>query len=139
MSGLQGGDIALVRRPAATFRRQLADSVENCVHCLFGSMNVSFGNTECLVRVVHARSSGGAGRPLSLALLPFTHRRQLCVRQRTLGQIASMPATGQEAPFAKIPGSRHSTERWIVAAVICMENWRSVRGQFQASICENAR
>ena len=50
-------------------------------------------------RVVHARSSQGAGRPLSLALLPFTHRRQLCVSQRTLGQFASMPATGQEQPI----------------------------------------
>jgi hypothetical protein len=46
------------------------------------------------VWVVHARSSQGGGRPLSLALLPFTHRRQLGVRERTLGQIASMPATG---------------------------------------------
>src|SRR5438128_898842 len=44
-------------------------------------------------RVVHARSSQGAGRPLSLALRPFTHRRQLCVRQRPLGRIASMPTT----------------------------------------------
>jgi hypothetical protein len=61
MSGLQGGDIALVRRPAATFRRQLADSVENCVHCLFGSMNVSFGNTECLVRVVYRPSIAELG------------------------------------------------------------------------------
>jgi hypothetical protein len=114
-------------RAVATFRsrRSVAVSLalpsasgDDCCHPILNfstnSANGSYQGTPAArpenrqgrVRVVHARSSQGAGRPLSLALLSFTHRRQLCVRQRTLGQIASMPATGQLETFgsdAQIP------------------------------------
>ena len=58
--------------------------------------------------VVHARWSGGAGRQLYDLKPPFTPRWQVCVTERPLGRIASMPATGQTRSYGQVALSSHS-------------------------------
>jgi hypothetical protein len=63
-------------------------------------------------RVVHAHPLARAERRLHDPQRPLTHDRLLHVIQRPLGRIASMPATGQELPFAM--GFRLTWERTFV-------------------------
>ncbi len=53
------------------------------------------------VRVVHARWKRGAGRRRYDLKPPFTPRWQVCVTQRPLVRIASMPATGPDRPVRR--------------------------------------